>query len=221
MGQICPKLADLARMVIRIRRIDELRAARARLVAAYDTEQRRVERALHDGVQQDLTGVSVRLQLLRQLLPDGAADATGLLDEIIEAVHSSADEVRRLAAEIYPSLLELWGLSRALRDTVAGSGGHATLETATLGRYPPEIELAAYRLCLAAVDRAAGTAAAVTIQIEEHEQGLRIVIDGPGSVLVAASERLALARDRIESLGGQLSLTQRAGVAHLAAKLPL
>jgi signal transduction histidine kinase len=44
-------------MVIRIRRIDELRAARARLVAAYDTEQRRVERALHDGVQQDLTGV--------------------------------------------------------------------------------------------------------------------------------------------------------------------
>ena len=148
--RICPRLADPTRMAIRIRHIDELRAARARLVAAYDSEQRRVERALHDGVQQDLTGVSVRLQLLRRLLPGDAADAAELLDEIIDEVRAAADGLRRLAAEIHPSLLELWGLGPALRDATAAAGGRVTLETVGLGRYPPEIELAAYRLCLAA-----------------------------------------------------------------------
>jgi signal transduction histidine kinase len=207
-------------MASRIRHTDELRVARARLVAAYDGERRRVERALHDGVLQDLTGVSVRLQLLRQLLPGDAADATELLDEIIREVQAAAHEVRRLAAEIYPSLLELWGLDRALRDTVAGSGGHATLEMVKLGRRPPEIELAAYDLCLAAADQAADTGTAVAIRIAEIEQGMRIVIDGPGNALLGG-ERLALARDRIESLGGLFSVAQRADMAHVVATLPL
>jgi signal transduction histidine kinase len=201
--------------------IDELREARARLVAAYDALQRRVERALHDGVQQDLTGVSVRLQLLRRLLPGDAADATELLDEIIQAVRVAADEIRRLAAEIYPSLLELWGLGPALRDATAVSGGRATLETVRLGRYPPEIELAAYRLCLATLGSAADTDTSIAIHIEEREQSLRLAIDGPQSAVLRESEQLALARDRIQTLGGVFSVSQRAGGAHLAAMLPL
>jgi signal transduction histidine kinase len=201
--------------------IDELREARARLVAAYDALQRRVERALHDGVQQDLTGVSVRLQLLRRLLPGDAADATELLDEIIQAVRVAADEIRRLAAEIYPSLLELWGLGPALRDATAVSGGRATLETVRLGRYPPEIELAAYRLCLATLGSAADTDTSIAIHIEEREQSLRLAIDGPQSAVLRESDQLALARDRIQTLGGVFSVAQRAGRAHLAAMLPL
>jgi signal transduction histidine kinase len=201
--------------------IDDLREARARLVAAYDAEQRRVERALHDGVQQDLTAVSVRLQLLRRLLPGDAADATELLDEIIQEVRAAADEIRRLAAEIHPSLLELWGLGPALRDATAASGGRATLETVRLGRYPPEIELAAYRLCLAALEEAADTDTSIVIHIEEHARSLRLAIDGPRSALPGESEQLALARDRIETLGGVFSVAQRAGGAHLAATLPL
>jgi signal transduction histidine kinase len=193
--------------------IDELHEARARLVAAYDAEQRRVERALHDGVQQDLTALSVRLQLLRRLLPGDAADATELLDEIIQEV--------RAAAEIHPSLLELWGLGPALRDATAASGGRATLETVRLGRYPPEIELAAYRLCLAALEEAADTDTSIVIHIEEHARSLRLAIDGPRSALPGESEQLALARDRIETLGGVFSVAQRAGGAHLAATLPL
>ena len=200
--------------------IDELREAQARLVAAYDAEQRRVERALHDGVQQDLTAVSVRLQR-RRLLPGDAADATELLDEIIQEVRDAADEIRRLAAEIHPSLLELWGLGPALRDATAASGGRATLETARLGRYPPEIELAAYLLCLAALEEAADTDTSTAIHIEEHEQSLRLAIDGPRSALPGESERLALARDRIEALGGMFSVAQRPGGARLAATLPL
>ena len=219
--RICPRLADPTRMAIRIRHIDELREARARLVAAYDAVQRRVERALHDGVQQDLTAVSVRLQLLRRLLPGDAADATELLDEIVQEVRVAADEVRRLAAEIYPSLLELWGLGPALRDATAASGGRATLETVRLGRYPPEIELAAYRLCLAVLEEAADTDTSIAIHIEEHEQSLRLAIDGPRSAVPRESAQLALARDRIESLGGVVSVAQRAGGARLAATLPL
>ena len=205
---------------IRMSDIDELREARARLVAAYDAERRRVERALHDGVQQDLTAVSVRLQLLRRLLPSDAADATELLDKIIQEVHAAADEMRRLAAEIHPSLLDLWGLDRALGDATAASGGRATLETVRVGRYPPEIEIAAYRLCLAALEEAADTGTSIAIHIEEHEQGLQLAIDGPCSALPGGSERLALARDRIETLGGLVSIAQRPGGAHLAATLP-
>jgi signal transduction histidine kinase len=207
-------------MAIRISHIDELRAARARLVAAYDSEHRRVERALHDGVLQDLTGVSVRLQLLRQLLSGDAANATELLEEIIREVQAAADEVRRFAAEIYPAPLELWGLGRALRDTVAGTG-HATLSMVKLGRYPPEIELAAYLLCRAAHDQAADTGTTLAIRIEVLEQSLRIAIDGPGNTLLGECERLALARDRVESLGGLFSVAQRADIAHLVATLPL
>jgi signal transduction histidine kinase len=201
--------------------IDELRQARARLVAAYDAERRRIERALHDGVQQDLTGVSVRLQLLRPLLPGDAAAATELLDEIIQEVRAAADEIRRLAAEIHPSLLELWGLGPALHDATAAAGGRATLETVGLRRYPSEIELAAYRLCLAALEEAADTDTSIVIHIEEHEQGIRLTIDGPQIALRGESEQLALARDRIESLGGVFSVAQRGSGAHIAAMLPL
>ncbi len=201
--------------------IDELRQARARLVAAYDAEQRRIERALHDGVQQDLTGVSVRLQLLRPLLPGDATDATELLDEIIQEVRAAADEIRRLAAETYPALLELWGLGPALHDATAAAGGPATLETVGLTRYPSEIELAAYRLCLAALEEAADADTSIVIHIEEYEQCIRLTIDGPQVVLPGESEQLALARDRIESLGGVFSVAQRASGTRIAAMLPL
>lgn len=201
--------------------IDELREARARLVAAYDAERRRIERGLHDGAQQDLTAVSVRLQLLRRLLPGDAAEATELLDEIIQEVRAAADEIRRFAAEIHPSLLELWGLGPALREATAASRGRAALEAVGLGRYPPEIELAAYRLCLAALELAADTDTSVAIHVEEHGQWLRLTIDSAHGALRGESESLALARDRIESLGGVFTVARRADGAHLAATLHL
>lgn len=172
-------------------------------------------------MQQNLTAVSVRLQLLRRLLSSDAADATDLLEEIIQDVHAAVDEIRSLAAEIHPSLLELWGLERALRDVTAASGGRATLKAAGLGRYPPQIELAAYRLCLAALEDAVDTKAWIAISIDEHERGLRLAIDGPRGGVPGESERLALARDRIETLGGLFSLVEQESGAHLAATLPL
>jgi signal transduction histidine kinase len=188
-------------------------------MAAHDAEQRRVERALHDGVQQHLTALSIRLQLLRRLLPGDATDATELLDEIAQEVHAAADEIRRVAAEIHPSHLGLWGLGPALHDAAAAR--RATLETSELRRYPPEIELAAYRLCLAALDDAGDEDGSITIHIEEHENSLRLTIDGPRSTLSCESEQLVLAHDRVETLGGVFSVSQRAGGAHLVATLPL
>ena len=93
---------------------DDLPAVRARLIAAADEASRRIERALHDGVQQDLVAVSVRLQIARRLAASDLAAALALLGEVEEDVRDALDRVRSLANEIYPSVLEARGLPDAL-----------------------------------------------------------------------------------------------------------
>jgi signal transduction histidine kinase len=98
---------------------DQLRASRARLAAAALADRRRFERALHDGVQQDLIALSVGLQLLRE-----RAEADEAIDELRAATREALERVRSLADEIYPSVLGAQGLAGTQR------------------RYPPEVEAA-------------------------------------------------------------------------------
>jgi signal transduction histidine kinase len=98
---------------------DPLQASRARLAAAALADRRRFERALHDGVQQDLIALSVGLQLLRE-----RADVDEAVDELRTATRETLERVRALADEIYPSVLDAQGLVGAPR------------------RYPPEVEAA-------------------------------------------------------------------------------
>ena len=104
----------------------ELRASRTRIAAAAAADRRHFERALHDGVQQDLLALSVEVQLLRRRLDDPA------LDDLHSAIHAALDRVRALADEIYPSVLDAQGLRGATR------------------RYPPELEAAVALICRAA-----------------------------------------------------------------------
>jgi signal transduction histidine kinase len=106
---------------------EELRVSRARIAASAVSDRRRFERALHDGVQQDLIALSVGLQLMLELLDDPAA-ARAQVEELGREVHSALDRVRSLAQEIYPSTLDAQGLRGASR------------------RYPPDVE-AAIDLC--------------------------------------------------------------------------
>jgi signal transduction histidine kinase len=202
---------------------DELRAARARLIKAADDERRSLERALHDGLQQDLIALSVRLQLGRRLAAAGLPAAFELLDEIAGDVRDALERARRLADELYPSLLDVRGLRDALRQAVAGAGANATVEVVGLGRHPAEVELAAYFICRAALEGAvAGTGDQVAIRIEEREQAIRLTIECDAADLVTAAHRLDLARERVQALEGDLSVDPAAGRrARLVATIPL
>src|SRR5947208_3534114 len=90
-----------------------------RLVLAADADRRRIERELHDGVQQDLVGLVVNLQQARRLLVTDPAAAAALVDEMRREAHEALDRSRALGQRIHPSQLEAGGLVAALRAAAA------------------------------------------------------------------------------------------------------
>jgi signal transduction histidine kinase len=124
-----------------------------RFVASTFAERRRIERALHDGAAQDLVAVSVRLQLLRGVLEGGSDEALALLDEIRGEVADALDRLRALAGDVYPSILEARGLGDAIRVTLRASSLAARVDDSLTGRFPLELEAAAYFACRSILDR--------------------------------------------------------------------
>ena len=156
----------------------------------FDRERRRIEAALHDGVQQDLAATVVALQLARELLDSDPAAARGLLDELAAQVEGALDRVRALAETVYPSILPARGLTDALRPL--------DVETADLERYPLEIEEAVYFSCRALRSRAGrarvwGDGAALHLELLD--------------VAAVEDDELSHARERIAAVGGQLDLS--------------
>ena len=169
--------------------LDELRASRARLADAHADDRRRFERALHDGVQQDLVALAVRLQLLGERIARGEPGADELLAEIRTDVHAALDRSRRLADEMYPSLLDAQGLSAALH------GLPARVQARGIGRHRRQLEAAVYFACRAALAEASA-ASAVGIDLTESGGTLRLELAG-----VEPTEPL---RDVVGAAGGSL-----------------
>jgi signal transduction histidine kinase len=192
-------------------------------VAASDGERRRIERALHDGIQQDLIAVSVRLQLARRLAGTDLPAAVALLDEVTRDVRDALDRVRALADEVYPSLLEGRGLVDALSGAATATGVSLTVEAAELGRYPAEAEAAVYFCCRAVLEAVAanGAGVGVTVRIRADEHGLLLSVESDAAGLDDLPHRLALARERIEALGGLVSLEQAGSAVRVTATVPL
>jgi Histidine kinase len=179
----------------------------ARQVAEADRERRRIERALHDGVQQDLAAVSVRLQLARRLAETALPAALELLAEIEVDVRESLAGVARLADEIYPSVLDARGLGEALRDAASAAAAPATIEAAG-ERYPAEVEAGVYFFCRDVLFAADGP---LSIAIVSSGGLIRVEITG-GAVVLPGT-----ARDRLEALGGSVTLAP----GRIAAGVPL
>jgi signal transduction histidine kinase len=205
--------------------IDELRATNGRLLGVADGERRRIERALHDGVQQDLIAVSIRVQLARQLVGADLPAVIAVLDEITGDVRDALDRVRVLANEIYPSLLDVWGLPDALRGAASAAGIAATVEATGVGRYPKDVETAVYFVCrdaLAAIVEHAGAGARVTIRIHEEEHALLLEVDSDAAGQWAAADLLGFARDRVGARGGIVTVDSAPDrVTRFAATVPL
>jgi signal transduction histidine kinase len=194
-----------------LREVGQLRASRKRLVVAADADRRKIERELHDGPQQDLVAVAVKLQLASRLVRDDPTAATALLDEIRREVRDALDGTRKLANRVYPPLLEAGGLGVALRSAAASAGVPARIDAAA-GAYAPEVAGTVYFCCVEALERIGpGASSTVTVREEEGALVFEVVEDGAGSEAATADWDLARLRDRVEALGGRLTVVSESG----------
>ena len=200
------------------RQATELRASRARVVAAADAERRRIERDIHDGAQQRLIALAVNLRVARELAGPEPAESEALLEQIGRDLQDTLQDVRSLAHGIYPPLLLDAGLGPALRAAAARSAISVHVDAPAADRYPPEIEATVYFCCLEALQNAAkhaGDAARVTLRAGA-EHGLvffEVSDDGPG-FRPDEQERgagLQSIADRVGGAGGELSIVSEPG----------
>jgi signal transduction histidine kinase len=207
---------------------DELTASRTRLVQAQETERRRLERDLHDGVQQELVVLIAKARLARnQLDRDPALAAETLTDLQGSAQHALAD-LRSLARGIHPAVLSSKGLVEAVDAMAARMPMGVRVDadsTVREVRYAPEIEGAAYFVVaegLANVLKHSGaTEATVTISRSDSWLRLAIADDGRGYDQSAVRESgLRGLRDRVEALGGRVEIESRKSGTLLDASLP-
>jgi signal transduction histidine kinase len=150
-------------------RADELRASRARVVAAADAERRKIERNLHDGAQQHLVALAVTVRLAQQLAETDPQQVLELLDQLGHDLQDAVQELRDLAHGIYPPVLMDRGLVAALES--AGARAPLPVDVVAednVGRFAQEVEAAVYFCCLEALQNAgkhAGEGAAATVTI--------------------------------------------------------
>jgi signal transduction histidine kinase len=210
--------ADLeARLEVIARQAAELRTSRQRIVAAQDEERRRLERNIHDGAQQHLVALAVKLRLARALVDRDPGRAQAMLAETAGQIDEALDTLHALALGIYPPHLEDEGIALALAARFASSDLPLRFHADGIGRYPLDTEAAIYFCVLEALQNAAkyAEARAIDVTFAERDGALTfdVVDDGVGFELSATRNGTGVhgMRDRLAVLGGDVSLTSAPG----------
>ncbi|MDP9405079.1 MAG: GAF domain-containing sensor histidine kinase, partial [Actinomycetota bacterium] len=198
-------------------RVEELRASRQRLVTATDEARRRLERNLHDGAQQQLVALKVRLGLAERFAAKGMP-----VDELLRQLSVDTDDaietLRDLARGIYPPLLAAEGLPAALVAQARKAALPVTVEADGVGRYDQAVEAAVYFCCLEALQNIAKYANATQARIRLHANldtlTFTVTDDGDGfdPETTTMGAGLTNMTDRIDALGGTLSIDSTPGV---------
>jgi signal transduction histidine kinase len=206
-------------------RADELRASRARVVAAADAERRKIERNLHDGAQQHLVALAVTVRLAQQLAETDPGQARELLEQLGHDLQDAVQELRDLAHGIYPPVLMDRGLVAALESAAARAPMPVEVVThGDVGRFPQEVEAAVYFCCLEALQNAgkhAGERAAATVTIgrDAGADGRDVVAftvadDGAGFDPAGSAGRghgFVNMSDRLGAIGGTVEVDSAPG----------
>ncbi|HEY2436460.1 MAG TPA: ATP-binding protein [Solirubrobacteraceae bacterium] len=199
------------------RLVEELRASRLRVVQAAERERRRLEQDLHDGAQQRLVEIQVRLSSARALVD--RADLASELDAIQEAAEAALDELRTLARGIYPSTLQDHGPAAALRALAQRSAVPIRVIDEGIGRAPAAAEAAIYFCAREAIQNAtkhAGPGAIVTATLTRRRGAIHLTIsdNGVGISPNAVSNGIGIRgmHDRIEAVGGRLDIFSEPGL---------
>ena len=197
---------------------DELQESRARLVTTQDAARRRLERDLHDGAQQHLVALRLKLGLAGTLARREGADAVADgLSPLSDTTQHTVDAVRAVARGIYPPLLEAEGLAAAVTGAARLAGVPVSVLIDGLARYPREIESTVYFCIVEAINNAAThaqpTSVEVIIEATENQLTFSVHDDGIGFDPSAPATGTGLANlaDRLDVLGGTLAVESRAG----------
>jgi signal transduction histidine kinase len=201
----------------------EVTASRARIVAAADQARRRIERDLHDGTQQRLVSLALKLRAAQAAVPP---ELGGQLDEAVAEATGALAELTEIARGIHPAVLAERGLAAALKTLARRSPIPVDLQMRADERLPEEVEVSAYYVVAEALTNAAKHSGASAISVEAEVAGaaLRIAVrdDGSGGAGLARGTGLAGLKDRVEALGGRIFLDSRPGAGtSLQAEFPL
>jgi signal transduction histidine kinase len=212
------KALELERLSEELRSsLRELSESRARIMSGADRERQRIERDLHDGAQQSLVAVRIRLELAGELLSENPASAEQLLGNIGKDVEDALEQIRSLARGVYPSLLSDRGLGEALRSAARRSPVRITVEEDGVGRQSPMVEAAVYFCCLEAIQNAmkhADGVRAISVSLAVNgDLHFEVSDDGGGfdRDLVTTAAGLTNMSDRIAAVGGVLSIQTAPG----------
>ena len=204
-------LASQAGLVLRnVRLIEELRASRQRIVSAQDEERRRIERNIHDGAQQQLVALNVKLGLARMLATKDLPKTEDLIDQLQHETQDALENLRDLARGIYPPLLADQGLVVALEAQAKKATVPVSVRADGIGRYDQEVEAAVYFCVLEALQNTAKYAGAsrATVRLNAEGDGLTFDVEDDGSgfdpTTMKPGSGLTNMRDRIEALGGSV-----------------
>ncbi|MDP8956288.1 MAG: GAF domain-containing sensor histidine kinase, partial [Actinomycetota bacterium] len=198
-------------------KLEELQASRQRIVAAQDAERRRLERNIHDGAQQQLVALSVKLRLARQLSGRDHDRAEQMLSEVEQETIDALETLRDLARGIYPPLLADQGLPAALTAQARKVPLQVDVEPNGVGRYPQEVEAAVYFCCLEALQNmskyAKASRAVVRLSAADGELRFQVQDDGVGfdPDRTPRGSGLQNMADRLAALEGTLEVSSRPG----------
>ena len=196
----------------------DLASSRVRLMGMAHAERRRLERDLHDGVQQHLVGLRIKLDIAAETIKEDPAGGERALALVGRQMDDVLQELRLLARGIYPALLHACGLREALVAAARSSPLAVSVRATGIARYPEQLEIAVYFCCLEAIQNVvkhAGPDATAMVTLsrdgpflcfEVHDTGVGFNSEDNGS-----GSGLVNMRDRIEAVGGALEVTGRRG----------
>jgi signal transduction histidine kinase len=207
-------------------RVDDLRDARARIIAAADAERRRIERDLHDGAQQRMVSVALTLSLAEAKMRTDAEAAAKLVARAREEAQIAVTELRELARGIHPAVLSDRGLGPALEALAARAPVPVEVSGVPDESLPKEVEAAVYFVTAEALTNVAKYAqadsATIVLSLDDGRVCLEIRDDGVGGADITTGSGVAGLCDRVEALDGELTVDSPAGVGTtVTAQIPL
>jgi signal transduction histidine kinase len=189
--------------------LDELRQSRRRIVELGDDERRRIERDLHDGVQQELLALSSELRATRSAAPAEEGAMTQALDAAIQQTHVALADVRELAHGVFPAILTDAGLAAAVQSLADRAAVAVSIEELPPGRFPSTIETTAYQAIAAALTRAETLPSVDTVSLSVRQESDALVVQlrhdhaNRGDRTTAFSEEVD---ERVRALGGRIEV---------------